>query len=366
MHIKSFRAFRALPLLLLSVLAVAACGGTAPTTSGGTGTTTDVGSGSVNGAGATFPAPFYNQAFYQYNQKYPSVAVNYQAIGSGGGIKQFTAGTVDFGASDVPMSADELAAAGGDSALIEMPAILGVVSIAYNLPGVDRLQLDGPTLAGIFLGKIKTWNDPTIAALNNGVTLPSKAITVEHRSDGSGTTYQFTDYLSKVSPDWKSGPGVGKSVSWPVGVGGSGNQAVAQGVQSTEDAICYVELAYVIQAHMQQAYLKNQAGKFLQASAAGATAAAAGNSSVSPSNFSITNMDGDSTYPIASFSWIFLKKSYSDSAKGKALVYLFKWLVTDGQALGAPLDYAPLPAAVQTYALGQLKLVQAGGQPVLK
>jgi phosphate transport system substrate-binding protein len=359
MHLKPFRALLALPL----VLAVASCGASAPTTpSGGGSAPVDVGSGSLNGAGATFPAPFYNQAFYQYNQKYPNVAVNYQAIGSGGGIKQFTAGTVDFGASDVPMSSDELAGAGGDTALIEMPAILGVVSIAYNLPGVDKLQLDGATLAGIFLGKIKTWNDPAIAALNAGVTLPSKPITVEHRSDGSGTTYQFTEYLSKVSADWKSGPGVGKSVSWPVGVGGSGNQAVAQAVQSTEDAIGYVELAYVIQSHMQQAYLKNQAGKFLQASAAGATAAAAGNTSVSASNFSVTNMDGENAYPIASFSWVFLKKSYSDSAKGKALVYLFKWLVTDGQALGAPLDYAPLPTAVQTYALDQLKLVQAGGQ----
>jgi phosphate transport system substrate-binding protein len=360
MQMKPFRA----PLALLILLAAAACGGAAPSPSAGT--TSDVGSGSLSGAGATFPAPFYNQAFYQYSSKYPNVAVNYQAIGSGGGIKQFTAGTVDFGASDVPMTATELAAAGGDSALIEMPTILGVESIAYNLPGIDRLQVDGPAIAGIFLGKVKTWNDPALAALNPGVNLPNKPITVVHRSDGSGTTYGFTDYLAKVSPDWKSGPGVGKSVNWPVGIGASGNQAVAQAVQSTEDAVGYVELAYVIQSHMQQAYVRNSAGKYLQASAPGATAAAAGNSSFSATNFSITNMDGADAYPIASFSWLFLKKSYSDAQKAKAIVYLFKWLVTDGQSLGAPLDYAPLPSAVQAFSLAQLKLVTAGGTPILK
>ena len=250
--------------------------------------------------------------------------------------------------------------------MAEIPTILGVVSIAYNLPTVQKLQLDGPTLSSIFLGKITTWNDPAIAALNSGVSLPSKPITVEHRSDGSGTTYQFTDYLAKESPDWKSGPGVGKSVNWPVGVGASGNQAVAQGVQTSENAIGYVELAYVIQNHMQQAYLKNKAGKFLQASAAGATAAAAGNSSISPTNFSITDQDGADAYPIASFSWLFVKKQQTDAQKGKAVVYLVKWLVTDGQSLGGPLDYALLPTAVQTYALAQLKLVQLSGQAILK
>src|SRR6202048_5298553 len=294
-------------------LIMVACGGSgAPTTN--TPATVDVGSGSLNGAGATFPEPFYTQAFYQYNQKYPNVSVNYQAIGSGGGIKQFTAGTVDFGASDVPMTSAELAAAGGDASLVEVPTILGVVSIAYNLPTVGKLQLDGTTLANIYLGKIKTWDDAAIAAQNSGVTLPSKPITVVHRSDGSGTSYQFTDYLAKISPDWKAGPGVGKSVSWPVGIGASGNTAVAQAVKSTDNAIGYVELAYVIQTHMQQAYLKNAAGKYLQASIAGATAAASKNTNVSPTNFSITNMDGDAAYPIASFSWVFIKKAITDSA----------------------------------------------------
>jgi phosphate transport system substrate-binding protein len=359
---KSLRA----PVVAAVAMAIVACGGAAPTTPGTTTTTLDVGSGSLNGAGATFPEPFYTQAFYQYNQKYPNVSVNYQAIGSGGGIKQFTAGTVDFGASDVPMTATELAAAGGDTSLVEVPTILGVESIAYNLPSVGRLQLDGSTLANIFLGNVKTWDDASIVAQNAGVTLPSKPITVVHRSDGSGTTYQFTDYLAKISPDWKSGPGVGKSVSWPTGIGASGNTAVAQAVLSTENAIGYVELAYVVQTHMQQAYLKNSAGKYLQASIAGATAAAAKNTSVSPTNFSITNQDGDAAYPIASFSWIFLKKSIAESAKGRALVYLFKWIVTDGQSFGTPLDYAPLPQQVQTYALDQLKTVSAGGLVILK
>jgi phosphate transport system substrate-binding protein len=353
------------PVMVAIALMAVACGGTAATPSG-TPAPVDVGSGSLNGAGATFPEPFYTQSFYQYNQKYPSVSVNYQAIGSGGGIKQFTAGTVDFGASDVPMTDAELTAAGGAASLVEVPTILGVESIAYNIPSVSKLQIDGPTLAAIYLNKVKTWNDPAIAAQNAGVTLPSKAITVVHRSDGSGTTYQFTDYLAKIAPDWKSGPGVGKSVSWPTGIGASGNTAVAQAVKSTENALGYVELAYVVQTHMQQAYLKNSAGKYLQASIAGATAAAAKNTSVSPSNFSITNMDGDAAYPIASFSWVFVKKSVADANKGRTLVYLFKWLVTDGQSYGTPLDYAPLPAQVQTYALDQLKTVTVAGQLVLK
>jgi len=353
------------PAVTAIALMMVACGGSAAPANTPP-ATVDVGSGSLNGAGATFPEPFYTQAFYQYNQKYPNISVNYQAIGSGGGIKQFTAGTVDFGASDVPMTDAELTAAGGASSLVEVPTILGVVSIAYNLPSVSKLQLDGATLANIFLGKVKTWDDPSIAAQNAGVSLPAKPITVVHRSDGSGTSYQFTDYLAKVSSDWKAGPGVGKSVSWPAGIGASGNTAVAQAVKSTDNSIGYVELAYVVQTHMQQAYLKNAAGKYLQASIAGATAAASKNTNVSPANFSITNMEGDAAYPIASFSWIFIKKSMTDAAKGKALVYLFKWVVTDGQSFGTPLDYAPLPAQVQTYALDQLKTITVGGATVLK
>src|SRR5215467_11714505 len=312
--------------LLLSALAatlvVVACGSTSNPPAA-----VDVGSGALTGAGATFPAPFYQKAFFDYSAKYPQVTVNYQPVGSGAGIQQFIKQTVDFGASDVPMGSTDIASAGGDSSLTQVPTTLGVISIAYNLSGVDKLQLDADTLAGIFLGHIKKWNDPAIVALNAGVTLPGSAITVVHRSDGSGTTFHFTDYLSKVSPEWKSSVGNAKSVKWPVGVGASGNQAVAQGITSTAGSIGYVELAYVVQTGMHQAYLKNAAGKFVQASVDGATAAAGTNNSVSPTNYSITNASCDACYPIAGFSWLILRTSYSDAAKGKAVVYLVKWLV---------------------------------------
>jgi phosphate transport system substrate-binding protein len=326
----------------------------------------DVGSGSITGAGATFPAPFYQKAFYDYSQKYSQVSVNYQPVGSGGGINAFIAQTADFGASDVPMGAADITKAGGPDVLTQIPTTLGVVSIAYNVSGVDKLQLDGPTLAGIFLGTVKNWNDPKIAALNAGTTFPNKAITVVHRSDGSGTTYHFTDYLSKVSPEWKdttSSPN--KSIKWPTGTGQSGNQAVAQAITSTDGSIGYVELAYVVQTGMKQAALKNAAGKFVTASVDGATAAAATNTSVSPTNFSITNATGDTSYPIAAFSWVMLRTNYTDAAKGKAVVYLFKWLVTSGQSDGKDLQYAQLPSAVQSLALTNLKSVKAGGSAVL-
>jgi phosphate transport system substrate-binding protein len=353
-------------VLLVGVAAAmfaAACG--ASTASTPSPSPVDVGSGALTGAGATFPEPFYSKAFYSYTLKYPQVTVNYQSIGSGAGIKQFIAGTVDFGASDVPMGAADITTAGGPDTLTQIPATLGVISIAYNLSGVSKLQLDGATLANIFLGHIKKWNDPAITALNSGVTLPSSDIQVVHRSDGSGTTYHFTDYLAKVSSEWKSSVGVSKSVKWPAGIGGSGNQGVAQAVTSTAGSIGYVELAYVIQTNMTQAYLQNANGKFVQASVAGATAAAAQNSNVSPTNFSITNQPGDTTYPIAGFSWLIVRTSITDATKGKAVVYLIKWLVTDGQSVGKDLQYAPLPASVQQLALTNLKLIKAGGSPVL-
>jgi phosphate transport system substrate-binding protein len=325
----------------------------------------DVGSGALTGAGATFPEPFYSKAFYSYTLKYPQVTVNYQSVGSGAGIKQFIAGTVDFGASDVPMGSADITSAGGPDTLTQVPATLGVISIAYNLSGVAKLQLDGATLANIFLGHIKKWNDPAITALNSGVTLPSSDIQVVHRSDSSGTSYHFTDYLAKVSSEWKTNVGVAKAVKWPAGIGASGNQGVAQGITSTAGAIGYVELAYVVQTSMTQAYLQNANGKFVQASVAGATAAAAQNSSVSPTNFSITNEPGDTTYPIAGFSWIIVRTAIADATKGKATVYLIKWLVTDGQTIGKDLQYAPLPQTVQQLALTNLKLIKAGGSAVL-
>jgi phosphate transport system substrate-binding protein len=347
-----------------AAMLAAACGGT-----NGTGSTSpspvDVGSGSLTGAGATFPGPFYLKAFADYSAKYPQVTINYQAVGSGAGIAQFQAKTVDFGASDVPMGAADITKAGGPDTLTQIPTTLGVVSIAFNVSGVNTLNLDGPTLANIFLGHIKNWNDPAIAALNSGTTFPNKAITVVHRSDGSGTTYHYTDYLAKVSDEWKSKVGTAKSVSWPTGVGASGNQAVAQAISSTDGALGYVELAYVVQTGMKQASLKNANGKFVQASVAGATAAAGTNTSVSPTNFSITNAACDACYPIAGFSWVILSTNYTDAAKGKAVVYLFKWLVSSGQSDGSDLQYAPLPSAVQQLALTNLKLIKANGAAVL-
>ena len=337
-----------------------ACGG-----SSGPPSAVDVGKGSLTGAGATFPGPFYTKAFADYSIKYPQVSVNYQAVGSGAGIQQFVKKTVDFGASDVPMAAADIASAGGDSTLTQIPTTLGVVSIAFNVTGVSSLNLDGDTLAGIFLGQIKNWNDPKIAALNSGATLPNKAITVVHRSDGSGTTFHFTDYMSKISAAWKSNVGTAKSVKWPTGVGASGNQAVAQAISSTDGAVGYVELAYVVQTGMKQAALKNANGKFVQASVDGATAAAGTNTNVSPTNFSITNAACDTCYPIAGFSWVMLYTSYSDADKGKAVVNLFKWLVTDGQTDSKDLQYAPLPAAVEQLALTNLKAIKAGGSTVL-
>ena len=353
---------RPLGRALLAGLAVAvlasACGNTGTTTSA-------VGSGALTGTGSSFTAPFYTKAFVAYSQIYPQVTVNYQGLGSGAGIQQFIKKTVDFGASDVPMAAADIASAGGQDSLVQFPTTLGVESIAYNLAGVTKLQLDGPTLANIYLGHIKKWNDPAISALNPGVNLPNSAIQVVHRSDSSGTSYIFTDYLAKVSDEWKTKVGVSKAVSWPAGIGGNTNQGVAQAVVSTAGAIGYVELAYVVQANMSQAYLKNQNGKFLQATLDGASAAAAQKPTLSATDFSITNEPGDTSYPIAGFTWAFVRTSISDANKGKAVVYLFKWLVTDGQTLATPLQYAPLPTAVQNLALTNLKQIKAGGAAVL-
>src|SRR5499427_792821 len=323
---------------IAAVMVATACGGSTGNSS--TTPSADVGSGALTGAGATFPGPFYLKAFADYSAKYPQVTVNYQAVGSGAGIQQFIKKTVDFGASDVPMGSADITTAGGPDTLTQIPTTLGVISITYNVSGVSSLNLDGPTLANIYRGKIKSWSDPAIASLNSGTAFPNKAITVVHRADSSGTSYHFTDYLAKVSDDWKNGPGVAKAVKWPTGIGGQGNAGVAQAVQSTDGAIGYVELAYVVQNGMKQAAIKNANGKFVQASVAGATAAAATNNSVGPTNFSITNAACDACYPIAAFSWVFLFTNYTDAAKGKAVVYMFKWLVTKGQSAGTDLDYA--------------------------
>jgi phosphate transport system substrate-binding protein len=345
---------------MAAVMLATACGSSTPTSGG-----SDVGKGALTGAGSSFDNPLFSKAFYDYTQQHSDVTVNYQPVGSGAGVQQFIKKTVDFGATDVPMGSADITSAGGPDAMTQIPITLGVVSIAYNLNGVSNLQLDGPTLAGIYLGKIKKWNDPAIAALNSGANLPSSNINVVYRSDGSGTTYIFTDYLGNVSPDWKSGVGVGKSVKFPVGTGAAQTQGVAQAVSTTDGAIGYVELSYAVQNNMHTALLKNANGKFVQPTPEGATAAAAQNTSVSPTNFSIVNEPGDTTYPIAGFSWVVLRTSYDDANKGKAIVYLFKWLATDGQSEGASLEYAPLPSSVQQLALTNLKLVKAGGSAVL-
>jgi phosphate transport system substrate-binding protein len=353
-------------LAAVVVVLVTACGGLE--TGGGTPSPSkvDVGKGGLTGAGASFPEPFYTKAFYTYHQKYPQVDVNYQPVGSGGGIKAFTEGTVDFGASDVPMNDREIADAGGADTMVQIPSTLGVVSMAYNLPGVDKLQLDGPTIANIFLGKVRRWDDASIKAQNSGVNLPAKDIAVVKRSDGSGTTYCFSDYLSKVSDEWKTKYGAGKTaVQWPVGVGAKGNEGVANGVKTTDGAISYVELAYVLQSKMQQAHVKNKAGKYLQASTDGATAAAAQATGISATNFSIVDQPGDASYPITTFSWIMLRKAQKDQEKGRAVVYLFKWLVSDGQPIGKGLSYAPLPSAVSQLANDALAQVTYSGKPIL-
>ena len=350
----------------LAALLLAACGSSSPGGAAATPSPVDVGSASLQGAGSTFVQPFFQKAFYQYNLDHSSVSINYQGVGSGAGIQQFSAGTVDFGATDVPMKASEIATAGGASTLIQIPDALGAVAIAYNLPGLDKLKLDGPTLGDIYLGKVKTWNDPEIAALNSGVTLPSTNISVVHRSDGSGTSYIFTDYLSKVSQTWASGPGVGKAVNWPTGTGAKGTAGVAGVITQTAGAIGYVELAYVVQTGMHQAWIKNKSGNYLQASVKGATQAAGQASGLSATNFSITDESGNSSYPIAGYTWALIRTSISDPQKAKALVYLFKWLVTDGQSLGASLQYSALPSSAQNYAITQLKTVQSGGSAVLK
>jgi phosphate transport system substrate-binding protein len=264
------------------------------------------------------------------------------------------------------MNADEIQKAGGPDTLVQIPATIGVAAVAYNLAGVDKIQLDGPTVANIFLGNIKKWNEKPIQDLNASAKLPDKDITVVHRSDGSGTTYAFTDYLNKVSPDWGTKVGkAAKSVQWPAGVGASGNQGVGQQVKSTDGAIGYVELAYVIESKLQAASLKNKAGKFLQPTLDGATAAAASLKTVSPTNFSITDSDDAKAYPIATYSWVILRKDQTDAGKGKALVNLWKWVTTDGQPFGKDLQYAPLPKDAQDYAMSQLKTITSAGKAIL-
>ena len=314
----------------------------------------------LTGAGSSFDYPFFSKAFYIYTQKNPSVTVNYQSIGSGGGIAQFTAKNVDFGATDVPMNAEELAKAG--QPVLQIPVTLGGAAIAYNLPGVSAtVKLTRQIVADIYLGKIAKWNDAAIAKLNKGVNLPDMPIVVVHRSDGSGTSYIFTDFLSHVSPEWKSKVGTGKSVSWPApsSVGAKGNEGVAGQIRSTPGAIGYVELAYVLENHMSAATLQNRAGKWVACSEATVAAAAATKPSVSATNFSIVDAAGANSYPVSGYSWVVVYKKPSDSGRAKELYNVLSWLVgPQGQSNAKSVDYVPLPVNVQNAAAATLRQMQ--------
>jgi phosphate transport system substrate-binding protein len=313
----------------------------------------------ITGAGSTFDYPFFSKAFYDYSQKHPDVTVNYQSIGSGGGIQQFTAKTVDFGATDVPMDANELARAPGD--VLQIPVTLGGAGIAYTLPGIEKgLHLTRRVVADIYLGKITKWNDPAITKLNPGVKLPDMAITVVHRSDGSGTTYIFTDFLSHVSAEWKQKVGTNKSVQWPApsSVGGKGNEGVAGLVRQTPGAIGYVELAYLLENNMPYAQLENKAGKYVYPSIATVRAAAATKPNVSAKDFSIVDTNCAECYPVSGYSWVVLYQKPADSQRSAMLKEIMGWLVTAAQPIAETVDYVPLPPNVQKEAQQTLALMQ--------
>lgn len=312
----------------------------------------------INGAGATFPNPIYQQWFGEYKKAHPDVEVNYQSLGSGAGIRQLTEGTVDFGASDAPMTDEQLKAL--KIPALHFPTVLGAVVLTYNVPGVTgSLKLTPEAVAGIFLGDIKKWNDPKIAGANAGVKLPASDIQVAHRSDGSGTSFIFTDYLSKVSPDWKTKVGTNASVSWPVGLGGKGNEGVTGIVKQTPGSIGYVELIYAVQQKLPIADVKNAAGKFVTPSFASVTAAAAGMKEM-PEDFrvSITNAPGAAAYPISSFTWLLIPTQIPDAGKKKAITDFLGWMLTTGQKDCEGLSYAPLPKAVVEKEMKQIAKVK--------
>jgi phosphate transport system substrate-binding protein len=318
---------------------------------------------SLNGAGATFPYPLYSKWMSEYNRLHPDIMINYQSIGSGGGIRQITAKTVDFGASDAPMTPDEESKA--PSKIAHLPATLGAVVLGYNLPGVTELKLASETVAGIFLGTITKWNDAKITSMNAGVKLPETAIVVVSRSDGSGTTAVFTDYLGKTSPEWKDRVGVGKSVKFPVGLGAKGNEGVTGQVKTSPGAIGYVELAYATQNGLAMATLKNASGEFVKPSIAAVTAAAAGVELPDELHASITDARGPGAYPISSYSYVLVFEDAPDAVKGKALADFLWWAIHDGQKLSEPLFYSPLPAAVVSKAEAKLKALRGAGKPLL-
>jgi phosphate transport system substrate-binding protein len=305
-----------------------------------------MGQTTLNGAGATFPYPMYSKWFSEYNKLHPDVQINYQSIGSGGGIRQVLNGTVDFGASDGPMSDAQLQEA--KTRILHIPTVMGAVVPAYNVPGVSgEIKFTPEALAGIFLGKIKKWNDPALTQANPGLKFPDQSIIVIYRSDGSGTTFIFTDYLSKISQDWTNTVGKGTSVKWAIGLGGKGNEGVAGQIRQLQGSIGYVELIYAVENKITYGSVKNAAGNFVKASLDTVTEAAASVKTM-PSDFrvSITNAPGKAAYPISSFTWLLIPEQAKDPQKGKIIADFLKWMVTDGQKMTAQLSYAPLPQSV--------------------
>ncbi len=332
--------------LFLAVIALLATAASAQTTK-------------INGAGATFPNPIYSKWFDQYHHAHPNIEINYQSIGSGAGIRQLSAGTVFFGASDGPMTNEQITAAG--FRIVHLPTVLGGVVPIYNLPEVSaELRFTGPVLAGIFLGKITKWNDAAIRAANPGVNLPGDDITVVHRSDGSGTSYIWCDYLSKVSPDFKKTVGVATSVNWPAGVGGKGNEGVAGLVKQTPGSIGYVELIYALQNKISYGFVQNQAGEYVRASTETVSNAAAVAAKSMPPDFrvSITNAAGHDVYPISSFTWLLIQQSSNDVARSRVMADFMRWALNEGQQFAPQLGYAPLPKEVVALELEALKKIK--------
>jgi phosphate transport system substrate-binding protein len=313
----------------------------------------------INAAGATFPAPIYQKWFEEFHKAHPDIQINYQAIGSGGGIRQITEGTVDFGASDMPMTEEQMGKI-TKFKVLHFPTVLGGIVPTYNVPGAANLKFSGSTLAGIYLGKITKWNDPALTKDNPGVKLPNDDITVVHRSDGSGTTFVFTDYLSRVSPEWKSKVGSNTSVSWPVGLGGKGNDGVAGLVKQTPDSIGYVELIYAVQNKMEFGLMKNADGNFVKADFMSVSDAAAGAAKNMPADFrvSITNAPGKNAYPISSFTWMLIPSKIDNAAKKQAILQFLQWMLTNGQGYAESLSYAPLPKPVVAKEQKQIALIK--------
>lgn len=375
---KGLVAVLATALIVVAVVGVVAvgCGSEGDLPSGGSNTTATTGtsttegvttttpeglSASLSGAGATFPEPLYVEWIGEFQIANPDVTINYQGIGSGGGIEQFTKLTVDFGASDAPMKDEEIAAAeaAGGAKVLHIPTVFGAVVLAYNLEGVDEFKLDSDTLAGIFLGTITKWNDAKIAALNPGVTLPDQAIQVVHRSDSSGTTNIFTGYLTQVSADWETQVGKGKEVDWPVGIGGQGNDGVAAVVQQQAGSIGYVELSYAVESGLTMATLKNKSGNYITPSLESTSAAAVGVTFPDDLRFSVSNSEGADAYPIVGATWILAFDKMQDAAKVEALKAWLTWSLNEGTAIAEELGYAPLSEELKALALDKIDSISS-------